>query len=37
MEHRGLGFDDWWEANQDWYLANGITKRILRPSRSKTA
>lgn len=26
MEHRGQGFDAWWESNQAWYEAHGITK-----------
>lgn len=26
MEHNGLGFDGWWEANGVWYEANGIGK-----------
>lgn len=26
MEHRGLGFDSWWEQNKAWYEEKGITK-----------
>jgi len=26
MEHRGQDFNTWWDANQAWYAAHGITK-----------
>jgi len=26
MEHNNLGFDNWWEKNNDWYIENGINK-----------
>ncbi len=26
MEHRGKGFDTWWEDNKEWYETQGITK-----------
>ncbi|MCD4759421.1 signal peptidase I [archaeon] len=26
MEHEGLGFDQWWEENGEWYEESGITK-----------
>ncbi|MBU4502485.1 MAG: signal peptidase I [Nanoarchaeota archaeon] len=26
MTHDGLGFDEWWDSNGNWYTQNGITK-----------
>jgi len=26
MDHQGMDFDAWWEANKDWYEENDITK-----------
>lgn len=26
MEHQGVGFDEWWASNEDYYLAINITK-----------
>ncbi len=26
MEHSYVGFDKWWDLNEDWYLENGIEK-----------
>jgi len=26
MEHDGLGFEEWWSENNEWYLKNDITK-----------
>jgi len=30
MEHNGMGFDEWWDENKDWYLDNGIEKEEFR-------
>jgi hypothetical protein len=35
MEHNGLGFDKWWDVNQNWYLANGVTKDEMGSYRFK--
>ncbi len=29
MEHNGLGFDGWWEANKGWYEQNSVEKEVL--------
>lgn len=29
MEHEGLSFDAWWEANGAWYEEQGITKEMF--------
>ncbi|MFH0797860.1 MAG: signal peptidase I [Candidatus Woesearchaeota archaeon] len=26
MEHNGMGFEEWWQANGQWYEAKGITE-----------
>ena len=29
MEHRGLGFDNWWEKNKDWYQEHNIDREMF--------
>jgi len=29
MEHNNLGFDEWWEENNDWYIKNGVNKEYF--------
>ncbi|MBL7054223.1 signal peptidase I [Candidatus Woesearchaeota archaeon] len=26
MEHKGMGFDEWWSNNNKWYVENGISE-----------
>jgi signal peptidase I len=35
MEHNGLGFDEWWDANNAWYRDNGILKEDMKSYRFK--
>ncbi|MDP3728996.1 MAG: signal peptidase I [bacterium] len=35
MEHEGLNFDNWWEANGAWYEEQGITKEMFEEYRFK--
>jgi|TARA_B100001964_G_scaffold8176_1_gene8801 hypothetical protein len=29
MEHNNLGFDEWWDENNDWYIKNGVNKEYF--------
>ena len=29
MEHNSLGFDEWWDENNDWYIKNGVNKEYF--------
>jgi|TARA_B100001971_G_C18064936_1_gene469950 signal peptidase I len=29
MEHNNMGFDEWWDANNGWYIENGIDKEYF--------
>ena len=33
MEHEGLAFDQWWEANGAWYEEQGISKEMFQEYR----